>query len=113
MSPARPSEFVDYLSEVFETFGPIRAKRMFGGWGIYFDELMFGLVADDVLYLKADAESEPEFLELGLEPFEYRKQGRLTRISYYTAPDIVFEDPDEARAWATRAFEAALRSKKK
>jgi len=47
------SEFVVYLKEVFEQLGPIRARKMFGGYGIYHDGVMFGLVADDTLYLKA------------------------------------------------------------
>lgn len=49
------SEFVDNLDEVFALFGAVRAKRMFGGYGLYHDNLVFGLVADEVLYLKATA----------------------------------------------------------
>ncbi len=55
------SEFVDYLKEVFEQFGQIRARKMFGGYGIYHDGVMFGLVADDTLYLKADENTAPYF----------------------------------------------------
>lgn len=106
------SEFVDYLAEVFESFGEIRSRRMFGGFGIYHEELMFGLVAGDVLYLKADDRSAPSFTERGLAAFEYRKQGRQMRLSYYQAPEEIFDDSEAARLWATRAFEAALRSRK-
>jgi DNA transformation protein len=106
------SEFVEFLTEVFESFGPINAKRMFGGYGIYRDGLMFGLVADDVLYLKADAKSVAKFTDRGLPCFEYLKQGKRMRISYYAAPDEVFDNPDEARDWAMLAFEAALRGRK-
>jgi len=45
------SQFVEYLHEVFERFGPIRIRKMFGGYGVYHGGLMFGLVADDTLYL--------------------------------------------------------------
>jgi len=112
MTP-KPTEFVEYLHEVFETFGPIRARRMFGGFGIYHDDLMFGLVADDVLYLKADAASAENFIARGLTQFEYMKQGKPMRLSYYTAPEEIFDNPDAAKAWASLAFEAALRSRKK
>lgn len=108
-----PSEFVEYLAEVFETFGPITSRRMFGGYGIYRDGLIFGIVADDVLYLKADDDSAEAFAERGLSKFEYTKQGKRMQMSYYAAPEEIFDDPDEARAWATLAFEAALRSRKK
>jgi DNA transformation protein len=49
-------DYVGYLQEIFEHFGPITARKMFGGWGIYHNGLMFALVADDTLYLKADSE---------------------------------------------------------
>lgn len=106
------SEFVDNLEAVFAAFGPIRTRRMFGGYGVYHEDLMFGLVADDVLYLKADGQSAEMFRNRGLAQFEYQAKGRLSRMSYYTAPEEIFDDPEAARQWAVRAFEAALRSRK-
>ena len=106
------SEFVEYLHEVFEHFGSIRSRRMFGGYGIYHDDLMFGLVADDVLYLKADAESSEFFVEKNLAPFEFTKKGKTMQMSYFMAPEEIYDDPEEARLWGIRAFEAALRAKK-
>ena len=105
------SEFTDYLSEVFQHFGAIRTRRMFGGYGVYRDDLMFGLVADDVLYLKVDAQSKKLFEEQGLRPFEYVKNGKPMKMSYYTAPEEIFDDPDVANVWAHHAYDAALRSK--
>ena len=107
------SEFVDNLEEVFTLLGPISSKRMFGGYGIYHDGLMFGLVADDVLYLKADKKSENLFIDLGLSPFEYEKNGKKMKMSYFLAPEEIYDDPETAREWGVRAFEAALRSRKK
>ena len=107
------SEFVDNLEEVFALFGNVRSKRMFGGYGIYHDDLMFGLVADDVLYLKADKTSSSVFIDSGLPAFEYEKKGKTMKMSYYLAPEEIYDDPEVAREWAIRAFEAALRSRKK
>ena len=105
------SEFVDYLHEIFESFGAIQARRMFGGHGIYRDGLMFGLVADDELYLKADDQSRQRFTDLGLEAFEYMKKGQPMKLSYFQAPEEIYEDRDAAREWATPAFDAALRNR--
>nr|WP_267955248.1 TfoX/Sxy family protein [Halomonas ethanolica] len=91
-------------------FGPITARRMFGGHGIYHDGLMFALVADETLYLKVDAHNLGDFEREGLEPFEYDKGGRLVQMSYYQAPEELFEDRELAAAWARRSFEAALRA---
>lgn len=107
------SEFVDYLHEVFAEFGPIRSRRMFGGHGIYHNDVMFGLVADDVLYLKADGQTEKVFSERGLEPFEYVKKGKSMKMSYFTAPEEIYEDLSEAKTWANLAYSAAVRKKAK
>ena len=113
MARQNSSEFVDHLHEVFEAFGPVDSRRMFGGYGIYHDDLMFALVAYDTVYLKADAESSARFEDAGLEQFEYVKNGKPMKMSYYAAPEAIFDDPDEAKFWATLAYEAALRSRKK
>lgn len=106
------SEFTDYLHEVFEQFGPITVRKMFGGYGIYHDGLMFGLVADEALYLKTDAENVGDFEREGLAPFEFDKGGKPVRMSCHLAPDDLLEDRDKAAAWARRSYEAALRARK-
>ncbi len=106
------SEFVDYLHEVFIEFGSIRSRKMFGGHGIYHNDLMFGLIADDELYLKVDKHSEAKFLERGLTPFEYMKNGKAFKMSYFLAPEEIYDDADEAKLWANLAFDAALRAAK-
>lgn len=106
------SEFVSYLHEVFAAFGPIESKRMFGGHGIYHQGLMFALVADDALYLKADALSRNEFEGRGLLAFEYLKQGKLMQMSYFAAPESMFDEPGEAAIWARRGYQAAVRARK-
>lgn len=104
------SEYIDYLKEQFASFGAIEARRMFGGWGIYYQGLMFALVVDDTLYLKADEELVPQFRALGLGPFQYPRRERLVALSFYQAPDGLYDDPDEAKRWASLAYEAALRA---
>lgn len=93
-------------------FGPVQARRMFGCYGIFHDGLMFGLVADEVLYLKADGKSSSEFETRGLGQFEYEKKSKKIKMSYYMAPEEIFDDPEEAKVWASLAFDAALRSRK-
>jgi DNA transformation protein and related proteins len=106
------SEYIAYLHEVFERFGAIRVRKMFGGYGLYHQGLMFALVAEDTLYLKADAENVGYFEEEGLGPFEYNKGGKIMKMSYYRAPDEIMDDRDQAAIWARRSFEAAFRSQK-
>lgn len=100
------------IRDVFRSFGPVHIRRMFGGKGIYQDELMFALEAGGELYLKVDEESVGAFQELGSRPFTFEmRDGRATLTSYWLMPESALDDPDEAREFATMALGAARRAK--
>lgn len=103
-------EFVSYVVELMQSAGPVYAKRMFGGHGIFLEQLMFALVADSILYLKVDAETENEFKEKELEAFTYDRKGKEFKMSYYQAPEEALEDAGEMNAWVNKAYGAALRA---
>lgn len=105
------SEYLDYLRELFRQLGPIRTRRMFGGYGVYSGEAMFALVLDDTLYLKSDAETEALFERERLPRFCYQKGEKTVCTSFFQAPADVLDDPDAARLWGERAYAAALRAK--
>ena len=107
---ASSKEFIDFLHEVFEFWGPIQAKRMFGGHGIYHDGLMFGLVIDNQLYLKTDAENLASFQDKGLGPFIYDMKGKPVQLSYHRAPETLLDERDMAAQWAQRSWDAAGRA---
>ncbi len=107
---ATDSEFVDFILELLESFGSVRSRKMFGGYGIFRDDLMFGLVSDDMLYLKVDDHNREDFVKRRLEPFRYEKKGKLMNISYYLAPEETLDDPDEMIIWANKAYAAALKA---
>ena len=107
---ASSKEFIEFLHEVFESFGPIQAKRMFGGYGIYHDGLMFGLVIDNQLYLKSDAENLAFFEAQGLGPFIYNMKGKAVQLSYHQAPEAMLDERELAAQWAGRSWDAALRA---
>ena len=102
--------FADFILEVLSAWRPVTARRMFGGHGIYHAGLMFALLAGDPLYLKVDHESRDEFESAGLGPFVYEAKGRRVALSYFRAPEVMLDEPELARAWAERAWQAALRS---
>ena len=70
------TEFTSYVVELMQSIGFVRPKSMFGGHGIFLEGLMLALVADGVLYLKVDKDTEDEFKARGLEAFTYIKKGR-------------------------------------
>lgn len=100
------------IRDVFQALGPVRIRRMFGGQGIYRDDVMFALEAGGELYLKTDEETLPIFKELDSRPFSYQsRDGRTTIMSYWLMPEGALEDEAEARRLGILALEAARRAK--
>ena len=104
------NHFLEQVRDALAFVPGLRVKRMFGGAGVYSGETIFGLAIEDMLFLKADADTAAEFDARGLAPFVFRdRKGRETPMSYRQAPEEVWEDPDAAREWVERAFAAARR----
>jgi len=102
--------FVELLKDTMRGLGPVSVRRMFGGAGIYADGVMFGLIADDTLYLKADEKTKRDFEVEGLGPFVYEGGGRTIAMSYWRIPERLLDDPDEMAAWARTALGVAQRA---
>ena len=101
----------DYIRDLFAEFGTVHIRRMFGGAGIYAGDVMFGLVSDGLIYLKADAETVPAFEREKCAPFEYAtKQGKRAVMSYWRLPDRLYDEPSELAQWARQAIAVAQRS---
>lgn len=107
------NEFKEFLIEHLAGFGPVTIRRMFGGGGIYRDGLMFGIMDDEMVYLKADDETRARFEAEGSEPFVYSAaKGKEVAMGYYRVPERCMDDAGEMAEWARLAYGAALRARK-
>jgi len=93
--------------------GPVRAQTMFGGHGLFLDDLMFGLLETDTLWLKADDLNRATYTDAGARAFTYRRQGKDVALSFYGVPDELWFDRDTLIAWCESALAAAKRNKQK
>jgi DNA transformation protein and related proteins len=109
MSAAR-NEFVDYVVELMAGWATVSVRRMFGGYGLYRDGLMFALIVEDELFLKADANNAMEFERAGSRPFVYQSRERTVQLSYWSTPPAGLDSPAEMVAWCRSAYGAALRA---
>jgi len=103
-------EFSAFVIEQLEGLGPVNAKRMFGGAGLYLDGTIFAVLDDDVMYLKVDAETEAAFTAEDMGPFDPFGDGKRAIRSYRECPPRLLEDPDELCQWARAAWEAGRRA---
>lgn len=96
----------DLLADVENIF----SRAMFGGYGLYKDGIIFGIIADDELYLKVDTRSKKEYREFGSRPFEYeRKNYKKIAMSYWFIPEEILEDRERLE----KLVMAAVRVNKK
>ena len=106
-------DFVDYVMELFGPFGTVGARRMFGGHGVYLDGLMFAIISEETLYLKADEMNRIEFEQAGCEIFGYARKDKRATLNFFRAPADAMESPELMLPWARSAYAAALRTNAK
>lgn len=102
-------DFVAHCSELLSSAGTVRTTRMFGGHGIYIDELFVAIVAYERLFLKTAPDTRARFDAAGCEPFRFTKKGgEEVETSYLEAPADAMESPALMAPWARLAVQAAL-----
>ena len=106
-------EFLTYIADQFVFFRPVHIRRMFGGSGIFCDGIMFGLIADDTVYLKSGAENLDDFEHENKPPFTYEGKNKPIQMSYHRLADRILEDSEELAQWAQKAFNVARVAKSK
>lgn len=108
---AKQSAFVDQVLGLLLPLGPVRARGMFGGWGLFLEDVMFALITRERLFLKVDAETEPRFEAAGAPPFTYERRGKVIAMSYRKAPTGTMDNSKALLPWAELALMAARRGK--
>ncbi|MBV6458577.1 MAG: hypothetical protein HONBIEJF_01709 [Fimbriimonadaceae bacterium] len=106
-SPEYRAEVEDKLSAVI----PIRTKAMFGGVGIYADDLFFALIAEDKLYLKVSDLNRSDYESAGMKPFYPFDEPKP--MHYWELPPGVIDQPEELKVWVDKAVEVAAQAKRK
>ena len=102
--------FAEFLREQLARLGSITTRRMFGKTGVFCDGLMLGMVRDNTLYFRVDEDNRTAFKEAqSFPPLNYKKKGGAIDLSFWRAPERLFDEPDEFVAWARLALAAARR----
>lgn len=105
-------EIVAWCRELLAPLGAVRGKRMFGGHGLYVDEVFIAIIVGEDLYLKTDDANRPAFEAAGCRPFEFQTaEGKKVALSYWSAPAEAMDSPVQMLPWARQALASALRAR--
>ena len=97
---AKSSPLLDYLVDQLAPLGEARGRAMFGGFGVYLDGLIIGIIAFDTFFLKTDETNRPSLKAAGAQPFAYQRGGEsAVSTTYWECPADVLEEPDRLREW--------------
>lgn len=106
-----PSYQTFVLEQLSRSGLSVHSRSMFGGVGLYADQLFFALIADDTLYFKVNDTNRPDFVARGMGPF--RPYGdSVETMGYFRVAEELLEDPEELRPWADKAIAVARRARR-
>lgn len=109
---AKSDPLLDYLVDHLSPLGEAQGRPMFGGFGVYLEGFIIGLIAFDTFYLKADDSNRADFEAAGAAPFRYRRSDRTATINaYWECPADVLEEPELLRTWAAKSLAVSRRAK--
>jgi DNA transformation protein len=102
------NDYLQYVLEQLADVGRVQPRRMFGGVGLYADDLFFALLDDDTLYFKVDDTNRGDFIARGSAAFRPpTTRPNVSSMNYFVVPADVLEDSDELRVWARKALRVA------
>jgi DNA transformation protein len=104
-------QYLRWVLEQLSGAERVTSRRMFGGIGLYRDEVFFAIISADTLFFKVDAVNRSDYETRGMAPFRpFRDRPHLS-MNYYEVPADVLEDAEECVRWALRAVAAGVAKK--
>lgn len=106
------NEYANFILDLFAQYGHITIRAMFGGYGIYKNSVIFGLIVDDEVYFKVNNTNRQQYIDRGSEAFSYERNGKIIRMSYWKLPIEILESPEELKGWIDQSYQiSSLRIK--
>ena len=102
---------LDFIIDQLEGIGAFSPKKMFGGVGFFKEGIMFALLGNGIFNLRVDESNVEDFTTYGMKRFLATEEKK--GLPYYEVPVDILEDKDQLTRWALKAYEVAIRNKKK
>jgi DNA transformation protein len=102
--------FRTFVLDQLDELGDVTPRAMFGGVGLYYRDVFFGIIARDVLYMKVDDTNQPAYERAGMRPFmPYPDRDETATSKYYAVPTEILECASDLASWARQSVAAAER----
>ena len=104
-------DYKSYIEEQFSAYGDVDFKKMFGGYGIFREGIMFAMISPgDIFRMRADDNNVGDYQKEGMQQFP--SHGGKKGMPYWDVPAYVIENQNDLKLWAEKSYKAALRAKK-
>lgn len=103
----KDESFKDFVLDQLRDFADVEARPMFGGFGLYQDEIFFGILHKERLFFKIDDSTVGAYRRLKMKPF--RPNGKQTLKSYYQVPLDIIENAEQLCDRAKEAIRCQTR----
>jgi DNA transformation protein and related proteins len=97
-------DYLEYVLEQMRLVRGVTSRRMFGGLCLFYQGKAFGLIGEDVLYLKVDDSNRADFEAAGMSAFAPFADKPEYKMGYYEVPIDVLEDRERLRDWSLKAI---------
>ncbi len=97
---AEGAQFSKDLLSQLAPIGPVSSKKMFGGYGLFHEGKMFGLITSDAeFFLKVDDSNRARFKKA--------RAPQHSKMPYFRVPKNVLADATNLLDWASSAVKVA------
>ena len=91
--------FCEDIVARLEPMGGVTSRKMFGGFGIFHDGAMFGIVSKTTLYFKINDET--------IDTYKKARSKQHEPMPYYSVPSTVLAKNSSLHKWARAAIDVA------
>jgi DNA transformation protein len=106
-------EFEAYVAEFLKPIVPFKVTRFFGGKGLTYNAVQFGMMIGNNLYFVVNDLTRSKYEQAGMRGFSYlAKKGRIEVRRYFELPEDVLTDTIQLRLWTFEAISIANQTKR-
>ena len=104
-------ETLEHILDLLDDEEGISYKRMFGGYGLFKNDLAVALILRSEIYMKVDQSNKYDYESAFSKPFTYRKNGKDIVLSNWSIPSEVLEDKELFVEWFLKSYRVAVDKK--